>query len=302
MVKYLREYRFYIILFAFILIPVIAIDTSTRSPRDYRFYDKVIVFITAPIQFTITWTLEQMASGFQNYVYLWHTREENLALVDENRKLLSSIEGLRETEQENIRLRKLLNFEEQTKSEAVVARVIAKDVSTDFRAIRINRGEKSGIRRNMAVVSYEGIVGRVLRTTAGTADVVTILDLLSAVDVINERSRARGVFEGLTDDSGILRYTVRTDDIQPGDPLISSGLGGIFPKGKPVGIVTKVTKKPFGISQDVEVRPSVDFSKLEEVLVLTHFETEIVSSAKNLAEPTASDAGPGTRKEKDKAP
>jgi rod shape-determining protein MreC len=274
MVKYLREYRFYIILFAFILIPVVAIDTSTRAPRDYRFYDRVIVFVTSPVQFTISWTLEQLASGFQNYLYLWHTREENIALTDENRKLLNAIEGLRETEQENIRLRKLLNFEEQTKSEAVVARVIAKDVSTDFRAIRINRGENSGIKRNMAVVSYEGIVGRILRTTATTADVVTILDLLSAVDVINERSRARGVFEGLTDDSGILRYTVRTDDIQPGDALISSGLGGVFPKGKPVGTVSKVTKKPFGISQDVEVRPSVEFSKLEEVLVITHYETE----------------------------
>ncbi len=231
-----------------------------------------------------------MASGFQNYIYLWHTRQENVTLTDENRKLLNAIESLRETEQENIRLRKLLNFEEQTKSQAVVARVIAKDVSTDFRAVRINRGESSGIKRNMPVVSNEGIVGRILRTTANTADVVTILDLLSAVDVINERSRARGVFEGLTDDSGILRYTVRTDDIQPGDGLISSGLGGVFPKGKPVGIVSKVTKKPFGISQDVEVRPSVEFSKLEEVLVLTHYETDPAlvvnspTSASNLGE------------------
>ncbi|MDR3606486.1 MAG: rod shape-determining protein MreC [Oligoflexia bacterium] len=280
MVKYLREYRFYIVLFAFILIPVIAIDTSTRAPREYRFYDKVIVFITSPIQVSITWTLDQLASAFQNYVYLLHTRQENILLTDENRKLLNAIAGLRETEQENIRLRKLLNFEEQTKMSAVVARVIAKDVSTDFRAVRINRGENSGIRRNMAVVSNEGVVGRILRTTEHTADVVTILDLLSAVDVINERSRARGVFEGLTDDTGILRYTVRTDDIQPGDELISSGLGGVFPKGKPVGVVSKVTKKPFGISQDVEVHPSVDFSKLEEVLVITHYETDLMSPEK----------------------
>jgi rod shape-determining protein MreC len=274
MVKYLREYRFYIVLFAFVLIPVIAIDTSTRAPRDYRFYDKVIVSITWPIQATISWSLDQVAAGFQNYIYLWHTRQENIALTDENRRLLNDIASLRETEQENIRLRKLLNFQEQYKFQSVVARVIAKDVSAEFRAIRINRGESSGIRRNMAVISNEGTVGRILRATAHTADVVTVLDLLSAVDVINERSRARGVFEGLTDDTGILRYTVRTDDIQPGDGLISSGLGGVFPKGMPVGTVAKVTKKQFGISQDVEVRPSVDFSKLEEVLVVTHHDSE----------------------------
>ena len=122
----------------------------------------------------------------------------------------------------------------------------------------------------MAVVTNEGIVGRVLRTTANTSDIVTITDLLSAVDSIVERSRARGVVEGVNENTCSLRYTLRTDDIQPGDVLVSSGLGGIFPKGIPVGTVSKVNRKPFGISQDVEVRPTVDFTKLEEVLIITN--------------------------------
>lgn len=276
MIKYLKEYRFYIILFAFVLIPVIAIDTSTRAPRDYRFYDRVIVTLTWPIQAAISWTLDQVASGFHNYVYLWHTRQDNLALLTENRKLQNEIARLRETQQENVRLRRLLNFQERLKLDTVVARVIAKDVSTEFRAIRINRGESSGIKRNMAVITNDGIVGRVLRTTSTTADIVTILDLLSAVDAINERSRARGVIEGLTEEACQLRYTLRTDDIQPGDVLITSGLGGIFPKGVPVGTVSKVNRKPFGITQEVELRPSVEFSRLEEVLVVTHFENQAV--------------------------
>src|SRR5690242_2380470 len=175
MIKYLKQYRFYIILFLFILIPVIAIDTSTRSPRDYRFYDRIIVGVTSPIQAAISWSLEQLASGFENYIYLWHTRQDNLALLEENRKLLNSIASLKETQQENVRLRKLLHFEEKFNLQSVIARVIAKDVSTEFRSIRINRGEDSGIRRNMAVVTEEGIVGRVLRTTRTTSDVVTIL-------------------------------------------------------------------------------------------------------------------------------
>ena len=268
MIKYLKQYRFYIILFLFILIPVIAIDTSTRSSRDYRFYDRIIVGLTSPIQTAISWSLEQIASGFENYIYLWHTRQDNLALLEENRKLLNSIASLKETQQENVRLRRLLHFEEKFNLQSVIARVIAKDVSTEFRSIRINRGESSGIKKNMAVVTDEGIVGRVLRTTRRTSDIVTILDLLSAVDAIVERSRARGIVEGLTDDSCQLKYALRTDDIQPGDILISSGLGGIFPKGIAVGTVSKVNRKPFGISQEVEVRPSVDFTKLEEVLVV----------------------------------
>ncbi len=268
MIKYLKQYQFYITLFLFILIPVIAIDTSTRSPRDYRFYDRGIISLTSPVQGSLTWTLEKIASGFENYIYLWHTHQDNLALLDENRKLLNSIANLREIQQENIRLKRLLQFEETFKLETVVARVIAKDVSSEFRSIRINRGEDSGIKRNMAVLTDEGIVGRVLRTTPKTSDIVTVLDLYSAVDAIVERSRARGVIEGLTDDTCQLKYALRTDDIKPGDFLISSGLGGIFPKGVPVGTVSKVNRQPYGITQEVEVKPSVDFSKLEEVLVV----------------------------------
>lgn len=279
MVKYLREYRFYIILFAFILIPVIAIDTSTRAPRDYRFYDRLIVGITWPIQAGISWSLDKVASGFHNYIYLWHVRQDNLGLMDENRRLLNSIASLRETEQENIRLKKVLSFEEQFHVQSIVARVVARDISSEFRAIRINRGENAGIHKNMSVISTEGVVGRVLRTTPNTADIITVLDLLSAVDTINERSRARGVMEGLTDEVAVLRYTVRTDDIQTGDGLISSGLGGIFPKGIPVGTVSKVNRKQFGISQDVEVRPAVDFSKLEEVMVVTHSDSDFTPSS-----------------------
>ncbi len=269
MVKYLKEYRFYIILFLFLLIPIIAIDTTTRAPREYLLHDRVVVSLISPLQSLISWTLEKVVSGFHNYVFLLHTRDDNLALLEENRKLLNEIALFREIQQENIRLKELLKFKEKYSLETQVARVIAKDVSTEFRAIRINRGENSGIKKNMAVVTNEGIVGRVLRTTRNTSDVVTLLDLNFAVDSIVERSRVRGVVEGMTDQSCQLLYTVRTDDIQPNDTLVSSGLGGIFPKGILVGMVSKVDRKAFGITQQVEVKPSVDFSKLEEVLIIT---------------------------------
>jgi rod shape-determining protein MreC len=291
MFKYIKEYRFYIILFMFVLIPVMLIDTSTRAPRDRRFYDRAIVGLTYPVQALISWSLEHIASGFQNYVYLFHTRQDNQSLLDENRKLLNEIASLRETQQENLRLRRLLHFEERLNFQSIVARVVARDVSTEFRAIRINRGDNAGLRKNMAVVTNEGVVGRILRTTATTADVVTIMDSNSAVDSIDERSRARGVVEGMTDESCQLRYVLRTDDIQPGDVMISSGLGGIIPKGVPVGTVSRVNRKPFGITQDVEIKPSVDFTKLEEVLVITSSELEPVLTEGARGGPSASANG-----------
>lgn len=269
MLKYLKEYRFYIILFAFILVPVIAIDTTTRSPREYRFYDRVVLSITSPIESLISSTLDFFVSTFQDYIYLLNVRKDNLTLLDENKKLLTTIVQLKEADSENKRLRKLLNFQETFQLKTVLARVIAKDVSTEFRAIRINRGEDSGIKKDMAVLTSEGIVGRVIRTTSDTSDVMTILDLLSGVDTIVERTRIRGIVEGLTDEICRLKFTYRTDDVQPSDILISSGLGGIFPKGVPIGSVIEVDKKSYGITQNIKVAPSVDFSKLEEVIVVT---------------------------------
>jgi len=269
MFKYLKEYRFYIILFLFILIPIISIDTATRSPRNYYFHDRMIVTLTSPIQAFIGWSFDQLVSVFQNYIYLWHTHQKNLVLLEENQKLLNTIVNLKEAEQENLRLRNLLDFKEKFYLKSVVARVIAKDVSLEFRAIRINRGTNSGIKKDMPVVNSEGLVGKILRTTTTTSDVVTLFDLLSAVDVIVRRSRVRGIVEGMTDEVCQLKYALRTDDIQLNDLLLSSGLGGIFPKGIPVGTVSKTHRKSYGITQSVEVIPSVDFSKLEEVLVIT---------------------------------
>ncbi len=272
MLRYLQLYRFQIALALFLLLPILSIDTATRSPREHHWGDRVVVTLTSPIQAIIAWGLDSVVSGFNRYVYLRDLREENHELVDENRRLLNTVVQLREAQDENQRLRDILKFKESYTIQGVVARVIAKDVSTEFRSIRLNRGSNHGIHKDMAVTHPEGIVGRVIRVTHDTADVVTVLDLLSAIDALVKRSRARGIVVGMTDDLCQLKFALRTDDILPGDVLLSSGLGGIFPKGIPVGTVSKVLKRHYGITQDVEVRPSVDFSKLEEVFVITHFD------------------------------
>jgi rod shape-determining protein MreC len=268
MLKLVSQYRFYLFLLLFLLIPLLSIDSTHRSPRDYRFYDKIALAVTTPFQVAIHWTLDNAVHFYENYIALWKTRVENQNLLDENRKLVNTIINLRELEQENLRLRDLLQFKENFKLETVVARMIAKDVSSEFRSIRINRGKADGLEPNMAVINAEGVIGRVLRVAENTADVVTLLDPLSAVDSYIMRSRARGIVEGLTDSLCQLKFALRVDDIQPGDILLSSGLGGNFPKGVPVGTVIKVTRKSYGITQKVEVKPSVDFSKIEEVLIV----------------------------------
>lgn len=269
MLRYIREYRFYIILFLFILVPILVIDTTNRAPTQYNWIDRAVVTISTPIQIALNWSLDKVVSGFQNYAFLWHVKRENLELQELNRRLLGEIVSLKEVQSENDRLRKLLDFGTEAKYQFIGAQVVAKDVSTDFRAVRINRGSDHGVKKDMAVVTHEGVVGRVLRTTNRTADVLTVLDFLSAVPALNSRSRTQGIVEGLTDELCQIKFTLRTDDVQKGDLFVTSGLGGVFPKGQPVGTVVEVKRKPYGITQYIELKPAVDFYKIEEVLVLT---------------------------------
>jgi rod shape-determining protein MreC len=268
MLKLIKEYRFYCTIALLVFIPILSLNTSNKAETDFNFVDRSIVFITAPIQSMISLTIDHAARFMQNYIFLINTRRDFSSTVEENRKLLNTINNFKEIEAENKRLRALLQFQEKVEDKKITAQVIAKDVSTEFRSIRINKGSASGILRGMAVVTHEGIVGKVLRVTADYADVITMLDNLSSIDAIVQRSRARGVIEGATDDKCILKYALRTDDIEVGDVIVSSGLDGVYPKGLMLGNVVKVAKKSYGVTQSVEVRPSVDFSKLEEVLVI----------------------------------
>jgi rod shape-determining protein MreC len=120
----------------------------------------------------------------------------------------------------------------------------------------------------MAVVISEGVVGRVIEVSPDTAKVLLLTDPNSALDVIIQRSRAQGIMEGKVDEVCVLKYVQKSDDVQVGDQVITSGLGGIFPKGLMTGMVTKLDRKRPGIFQYIEVSPAVDFSKLEEVLIL----------------------------------
>lgn len=280
MLKLIREYRFYCTIALLVLIPILSLNTSNKAESDFNFIDRSVVFVTAPIQNVISLTIDHAAKFMQNYIFLVNTRRDFSSIVEENRKLLNTIHNFKEIEAENKRLRALLQFQEKVEDKKITAQIIAKDVSTEFRSIRINKGISSGIQRGMAVVTHEGVVGKILRVTQDYADVITMLDNLSSIDAIVQRSRARGVIEGATDSSCILKYALRTDDIELGDVIVSSGLDGIYPKGLMLGSVVKVSKKTFGVTQNVEVRPSVDFSKLEEVLVILKIDQHIEQAAR----------------------
>lgn len=188
-------------------------------------------------------------------------------LDTENRRLRADLAELVELRQENQRLRRLLGFVEAAEKRTVAARVIAEDASSWFRTIDIDRGSADGVTEGLPVVNDAGLIGRVVRSTPHSARILLITDASSAVAVLVQDQRIRGVCRG-QGGALALDFALVQDEIQVGDGVITSGLGGIFPKGLVVGFVRSVHREQFGLFQTVEVEPVVDFAHLEEVLVL----------------------------------
>lgn len=189
-------------------------------------------------------------------------------LRSENAQFKEQLVNHEELRQENERLKKLLSFSAQREERMVPARVIGVDASSWFRSIIIDRGSSEQIREGMAVVSAYGVVGRVVTSTPHSSRVLLVVDAASKLSTMIERTRARAICRG-DGDAMSLDYLPLTDDVQVGDLLITSGLGGGFPKGLIVGAVTRVDKRGYDMFQSVKVEPAVDFEHLEEVLVIT---------------------------------
>lgn len=183
---------------------------------------------------------------------------------------------LEELEKQNERLKNLALFVDENKEMVVTgATVIAKNPGNWFNNITIDKGSKHGVAVNMAVVTDQGLVGRVIEVAEGWAKVRTIVDGKSAVSGIVQRNRDNGLLKGnngLGSEDGLCRmiYLPEDSNVAPGDKVLTSGLGEIFPKGIYIGEIIEVTKDKRELYMTAIVRPGVDFQRLEEVLVVTN--------------------------------
>jgi rod shape-determining protein MreC len=150
----------------------------------------------------------------------------------------------------------------------VGAEVIGQDPSSWFKSVTIDRGERDGVKKGMAVISPAGVIGQVLKTAPHYASVLLITDYNSAVDSVVQRTRAKAIVEGKGENRCQLKYLLRAEEAAVGDIVVTSGLGGNFPKGLMVGEINKVDKKGHGVFQYAELVPSVDLTQLEEVFVI----------------------------------
>lgn len=204
-----------------------------------------------------------------HYVLLVTAQKRADALQLEVDELKSKVAQLQDVQNENDRLRQTLEFRGKQKKRLLSAHVVAHDASLDFAGIRIDKGKLEGVEVGMGVVSPAGVVGRVKTVSDHYSDVVTLIDPTSNLDVIIQRSRARGILSGQSKKLVCrLKYVDRLEDIIANDTVVSTDFGDVFPAGHPVGTVQSVTPNTNGILQQVVIKPQVDVYRLEEVLVV----------------------------------
>jgi rod shape-determining protein MreC len=250
----------------FVVLHNIGYGESGRSTLAGR----IIRDLTYPFQEAFYSIVSQVTARLQPLFYASNLAEENRVLRAKNYEMIAELNRLHEVEQENERLREFLDFEETEQSTVIGARIIGQNLS-DWRAtVLVNRGTRDGVREGMAVLAGGGLAGRVISVSHYTAEVILLIDPMSAVGGFVQRSRDLIIAEGNVDSGTLMTFRGmnRDTDVVEGDKVVSSGLGGVYPKGILIGTVAEVTKTEFGVSTVGSIEPATDFRRLEEVLII----------------------------------
>lgn len=267
-----KRYRDVAIVIVLLAVPFFFLRANMKKPENLNAMDRTILRISAPIEFGASSIARGIGNLWNDYVYLVDVKSDNQKLAYDNARLREQVHKLEQQQVENQALKRLLQLKEATPAEAVSAQVVGKDFTEFFRVTRVvlDRGNKD-IRTHMPVISPDGVVGAVLSVAGDTVNVELAVNAAFGVDVEDERTKARGFVRGTGDQS---KYSCKVemvdsrDEVEIGDLLVTSGKGKWFPRGIPVAKVTKVIKRELGRDQEVEAVPTVDFSRLDAVLIL----------------------------------
>ena len=263
----LKKYRIALLAALLLLVALFLYSANLRHREHTTLFERSVLQLTLPLERLLTKGTDAVAGWWNDYIWLVKARQENQRLLAENHLLENALDHMREVRLANERLRRLLEFKQTLTTPTLPAEVISEDASSWFRTVAIDKGSDDGVREGLPVVVAEGVVGRIIRVTPHQARVLLITDASSAVAALVQESRTRGVCRGQGEQLS-LDFALNDAEIAVGDRIVTSGTGGIFPKGLVLGSVSSVTQERYGLFQGVSVSPAVDFSRLEEVLVL----------------------------------
>ena len=263
-----RRYTLLIFIILLLLFALVLMSLRAKQRKGVEFFDALLMEVCSPFQKASTLVIKTVQGTFQQYIFLVNLEKENRALKKKITEIQEENHRIKEMKLANERLRQLLQFREKNSPSMIGAEVIGQDPSSWFKSITIDKGERDGVKKGMAVVSPAGVIGQVLKSAPHYATVLLITDYSSAIDSIVQRTRAKAIVEGKGENRCQLKYLLRAEEVAVGDVVVTSGLGGNFPKGLMVGEIKKVDKKGHGVFQYAELVPSADMTQLEEVFVI----------------------------------
>lgn len=257
-----------IILIGLLLTMVLIFLVYVLGNQRFGSLHELIFEVAGPVQKVFSSGTDSLNSLKRNYWDLLSVREDNERLRAELQKCRLQCYKNREALATNIKLRRLLDFRESSGLPMISARIIGKDPSVWFRSVVVDRGSGDGIDKGMAVVNGDGVVGQVFSVSPNYAKVLLAIAPSSAIDVLLQKSRVRGILRGNGTSIYRLDYVLKTALVTEGDFVVTAGYGGVFPAGMPVGVVSKVIKNRRGMFLEIEVTPVVDYLTIEDLLII----------------------------------
>lgn len=272
MAEFHRRLPISLLVAALIAVAVVSMVVDRRAvmsrSRDLPAWMGVIMDVAAPVQKGLATPFEAMRTAWNRYVALLDAERENEALHSEIARLGEENLQLREALVASGRLQRIAEMRERYEIPMLPAELVGVDASPWFRSALVDRGRERGVRSGMPVISEQGLVGLVTATSRSSSKVMFVLDRQTAVDGVIQRSRSRGIVRGRGSDELEFEFVARGSDVQSNDLVITSGLGGVYPKGLHIGMITEISDPDAQLLQTATIRPAVDFGRLEQIFVM----------------------------------
>jgi rod shape-determining protein MreC len=267
MVALPSRHRSLFLLTGVVLLQILLLAVQIKRDSQGRLIRVWTVSAVSPFERSGAWGIGKIRDTWRHYFALSDTARQNEDLHRENGQLKLEVMQLQSKSAEADRLAALLNFKQkQAKVPMIVARVIGSSADANSAVIYLDHGQREGIRKNMGVITPEGVVGKVIESFRDTAQVLLLTDRDSGVGAMIADSRIQHPVGGTGEPFLNMKYVGNDDEVAIGSRVVTSGMDRIFPKDLPVGTITQV--KPGGQYKQIRVRPSANLEKLEEVLVL----------------------------------
>lgn len=276
MESFLSRYRNPLILLTVVLVQLLGLAVQVRRTPAHPGGEQVslirywVVSLVTPVERIFLFSGHGLSGTWHNYIDLRHVRQQNAQLQAELDRMRLEQASLAEAARQDVRLQRLLGFQQQYVAKTVAAHVIGTSGSELSRVLYIDKGFDNGVRIDQPVITPDGVVGKIRNVFAGTAQVLELNDPTSGLGVILTQTRLRGILRG--DTAGRLEIidVLPDERIQPGEPVVTSGGDGIFPRGLPVGTVERAVADPERNPYvALLIRPAVNLTRLDEVLVVT---------------------------------